>query len=92
VNASNHGSRVWLKGALGIAVVAALAGAAQQVSRHFGVLAGAAVITAVFAACWITRNIRPLLHPARPARTCDPVVPSGNAAPDVRARDMLPVL
>lgn len=92
MNASNHGHHAWVKGGVGIAVVVALAGAAQQASRHFGVLAGAAVVTVVFAACWIVHNIRPLLHPARPARTCDPVMPSGNAAPDVRARDMLPVL
>ena len=38
-----------------------------------GILAGAAVIGAVFTACWYFFRVRPLLRAARPARDCEPV-------------------
>ena len=93
MNASNHGHHAWVKGGVGIAVVVALAGAAQQASRHFGVLAGAAVVTVVFAACWIVHRVRPLLHPVSQAPR-EPQLPAqaGNAPATSSAPDLLPVL
>jgi hypothetical protein len=91
VNRATRRSRTAAKALAPLAAIAALAAAADLTARH-GATAGAALIVAVFAACWIVHHARPLLHPARPARTPDPVVPSGNTSPDSRARDMLPVL
>jgi hypothetical protein len=92
VNASKHAAGIAVKAAGGIATVLALAAAAGLAARHSGALAGAALISAVFAACWIVRRVRQLLHPARPARNCAPVVPSGNTSPDSAQPDLLPVL
>ena len=54
---------------IGITAVLASAWAAGLAARHLGATAGAALITTVFAACWITRRV---LHPVRRARTCKP--------------------
>jgi hypothetical protein len=57
-------------------------GAADLAARYYGTLAGAALITGVFAACWIVFRVRPALHPARPA----PV-----RLPELAADDLEPV-
>ena len=59
--------------AAGIAAVLAVGEAANLASRALGVMAGAVVIVAVFAACWIVHRFRSLLRLARPARNCEPV-------------------
>lgn len=51
----------------GITAVLAVCGAADLAARYYGTLAGAALISGVFAACWIVFRVRPLLHAARPA-------------------------
>ena len=85
---SNHGRHAAVKAASGIAAVLAVCEAARLASQTLGPMAGAAVIVAVFAACWIVSRIRPLLHPAprpRPAPGRDPemahpVILAGTAA------------
>ena len=67
MNRANHRPRTAVKALAAIAAVLALAGGADLASRHSGATAGAALIGAVFAACWITHRIRPVLRPARPA-------------------------
>jgi hypothetical protein len=60
----------------GILAFVALAEAAHVVSvlaGRTGVIAGAAMIGAVFTACWYVFRVRPLLRAARPARNCEPV-------------------
>lgn len=52
----------------GIAALAAVCECADLAARYFGALAGAALICAVFAACWAVRRVRPLLRPVPPAR------------------------
>lgn len=84
--------RLPCRAAAGIATTAGICEAANLASQEYGIPAGAAVIAVVFAACWIIRNVRPLLHPAQPVRKCDPLVPAGNASADSGLHDMLPVL
>ena len=60
----------------GIAAFIAVAEAAWVVSvlaGPGGVIAGAALICAVFAGCWYYFRVRPMLRLARPARKCEPV-------------------
>jgi hypothetical protein len=64
----------------GIAAVLAACGAADLAARRYGTLAGAALIAAVFAACWIVFRVRPLLHAARPAPVRLPE-PAGDLEP-----------
>ncbi|MGO8729841.1 MAG: hypothetical protein ACLQK8_24690 [Streptosporangiaceae bacterium] len=68
MNASNHVAVKAASSAGGIAAVIAVAEAARLASRAFGITAGAAVIGAVFAACWIIWRVRPMLHPVPLAR------------------------
>ena len=71
MNPSNHRSRPLARIALaagGIGALIAVCEAADLAARHRGAIAGAAVITFVFAACWIIRRVRPLLHPVPLAR------------------------
>jgi hypothetical protein len=79
VNASNHAAVKVASAAVGIAAVAAVCETAQLACRAFGPMAGAAVIVAVFAACWIVWRVRPLLHPVPLARN------SGVREPEVTA-------
>ena len=68
---SNHARSPLARIALaagGIAAVLAVCEAANLAARHLGTLAGAAVVTFVFAACWAVTRIRPLLHPVPLAR------------------------
>ena len=51
----------------GIGAVLATCGAADLAARRYGTLAGAVLITAVFAACWIIFRVRPVLRLVRPA-------------------------
>jgi len=73
VHVSHHGRRPAVKAAQaagGIVAFIAVCEAAHVVSvlaGPRGVIAGAAVIGAVFAACWIFFRVRPLLRAARPA-------------------------
>ena len=62
MSTSNH---VIVKAASGIAALAVLIEAAELASRAYGVTAGAALIVAVFTACWIIHRVRPALHPER---------------------------
>jgi hypothetical protein len=89
VSTSNH---VIAKAASSIAAVSAVIKAADLVSRAYGVTAGAAVIVAVFAACWIIHRARPALHPARRSRASAPVVPPGSTSPEPARPELLPVL
>ena len=71
MTASNHGRHLLARiilAAGGIAVFLAVCGAADLAARHYGTLAGVAVISGVFAACWAFRRVRPLLHPVSLAR------------------------
>ena len=60
MSTSNH---VAVKAASAVTTVLAVCEAANLASRTFGTLAGAALIVAVFAACWIVHRVRPFLHP-----------------------------
>lgn len=60
----------------GVACALALCGAADVTARHLGATAGAALISAVVAACWAAHRLRQFLRPARPARDCIPVAPA----------------
>ena len=79
MSTSHHGRRPAVKAAQaagGVIAFIALAEVAHVVSvlaGPSGVIAGGAVICAVFAACWYVFRVRPLLHPARPAPACEPV-------------------
>lgn len=70
---SHHGRRPAVKAAYavgGVLAFVAVAEAAHVVSvlaGPAGVIAGAAVVTVVFAACWIIIRVRPALRAARPA-------------------------
>ncbi len=73
----------------GIAAVLAVGEAANLAARHLGVTAGAALIMAVFVACWIIWRVRPSLHPVPLARrsgtretqvTTEPPTLAGTAA------------
>lgn len=57
----------------GIVAAVGVCEAADLAAQAYDVAAGAAVITAVLAGCWILRHIRPVLHPvpARPSRPAD---------------------
>ena len=68
MNTSHHAAAKVASAAGGIAAVAVVCEAAQLASRALGVIAGVAVITAVFAARWIIWRVRPLLHPVPLAR------------------------
>ena len=68
MNASNHAAVKVATAGGGIAAVLAVCEAANRAGRHLGVTAGAALIVAVFAACWIIWRVRPLLHPVPLAR------------------------
>ena len=73
MSTSHHGRRAAVKVAYafgGILAFVALAEAAHVVSvlaGPSGVIAGGAVIGAVFTACWYVFRVRPLLRAARPA-------------------------
>ena len=68
MNASNHAAAKAAMAAGGIAAVLVVCEAANLAGRHLGVIAGAAVIVAVFAACWLVHRVRPMLHPVPLAR------------------------
>jgi len=68
VNTSHHAAVKAASAAGGIATVLATGEAANLAARHFGVTAGAAVIVAGFAACWLVHRVRPFLHPVPLAR------------------------
>ena len=68
MNASTHGRRAAVKALGVIAVILVTAEAASVAEQLFGFLAGAALVGAVFAACWIIWRVRPLLHPVPLAR------------------------
>jgi hypothetical protein len=78
MSTSHHGIRPAVKArrAVGGAVAfVAVCEAAHVVSVLAGprsVMAGAAVIVAVFTACWIIFRVRPVLRPADRARRCEP--------------------
>lgn len=93
MHASNHAAARVASAAGGIAAVLAVGGAANLAARHFGVLAGVALIGAVFAACWFAHRVRPLLHP-QPQRPREPQLPAqaGNTPAESHAPGMLPVL
>ena len=73
VSTSHHGRRPAVKAASaagGVVAFIAVCEAAHVVSvlaGRSGVIAGGAVIAAVFAACWYVTRVRPLLRAARPA-------------------------
>ena len=93
MNASNHAAARVASAVGGIAAVLAAGEAANLAARHFGTVAGAAVIVAVFAACWLAPHVRSLLHP-QPQRPREPQLPAqaGNGPAESHAPDMLPVL
>jgi len=66
VSTANHAAVKAASAIGGIAAFAAVIEAADLASRACGVTAGAALIVAVFAACWIIHRIRQALHPVRP--------------------------
>jgi hypothetical protein len=69
----------------GILAFVGLAEAAHVVSvlaGPSGLIAGAAVIVAVFTACWLTFRVRPALRLARPARNCEPPAPAEVRPPE----------
>jgi hypothetical protein len=72
---ANHGCRTAVKASIAVAAVLAVAEGANLASRAFGVLAGAALVGAVFAACWLVFGVRPVLHP-QPQRPREPQVTS----------------
>jgi hypothetical protein len=84
MTASHHGRRPVVKAAQalgGIVAFVALAEAAHVVSvlaGPAGLAAGAALTTAVFAACWAAHHVRQLLHPAR---DCEPATPAESRPP-----------
>ena len=90
---ANHGCRAAVKALAAAAVIPAVAWAADLAARHLGVTAGAAVVLAVFAACWIVHRARPLLHP-QSQRPREPQIPAqpGNAPAGSHAPDVLAVL
>ena len=63
MNAPNHAAAKAAMAAGGIAAVLVVCEAANLAGRHLGVIAGVAVIVAVFAACWLVHLIRPMLRP-----------------------------
>lgn len=65
MNSSNHAAAKAVYAAGGIAAVAVVCEAAHLASRARGAMAGYALIAAVFAACWIIRSFRSLLHPVQ---------------------------
>ncbi len=72
MNLSKHGRRPLARLALaagGIGALIVVAGFADLAARHFGVLAGAALICAVFAGCGLAFRPRPhhAPHLSRPA-------------------------
>lgn len=75
MSTSNHVAVKAASATGGIAAVAVVIGAAQLASRAYGVTAGAALIVAVFAACWIFHRVRPALHPVRRPRASIPHQP-----------------
>ena len=91
--ASKHTAVRVASAAGGIAAVVVVGEAANLASRTFGPLAGAAVIVVVFAACWLVRVARPMLHPVS-QRPREPQFPAqaGNAPAESRVPDMLTVL
>lgn len=75
----HHGVRPAAKAAraaLAFITVAEVAHVVSVLAGPRGVIAGVAVIGAVFAACWFAFRVRPLLRSARPARDCTPVAPA----------------
>lgn len=91
--ASNHAAVKVASAAGGVVAFAVVCEAADLAARTLGVVAGAAVIGAVFAACWIVSRVRPLLHPVS-QRPREPQLPAqaGNASAESRVSDLLPVL
>jgi hypothetical protein len=79
VHTSHHGRSLLARLAFaagGVVAFVAVCEAAWMVSvlaGPGGVIAGAAVIVAVFTACWYVFRVRPMLRAARPARNCEPV-------------------
>ena len=68
MHASNHVAVKAASAAAGIAAVLAAAWVADLAARHYDLIAGAALIVSVFAACWVIRRFRLLLHPVPLAR------------------------
>jgi hypothetical protein len=73
VHVSHHGRRGAVKAAQAVGGIAAfiavceLAHVVSVLAGPRGVIAGAAVIAAVFIACWYVVRVRPQLRAARPA-------------------------
>ena len=79
MNTSHHVAAKVASAVGGIAAVFAMCGAADLAARRYGPIAGAALICAVFAACWFVHRVRPMLHPVPLARR------SGVREPEVTA-------
>jgi hypothetical protein len=89
VNSSNHAAAKAVYAVAGIVTLAVLCEAAHLASRARGAMAGYELIAVVFAACWIIRSFRSLLHPAPRPRASVPVMPS-RTAPDALAESQHP--
>ena len=76
MTASQHGHRTAVKAAGSIAVVLAVAEAANLAARSRGEMAGAAVVAMAFLACWIIHQLRQILRPV-PRRSREPQLPAG---------------
>ena len=99
MSTSHHGHSIAVKAAQaagGIAVFIGLAEAAHVVSvlaGPSGLVAGVALVAAVFAACWYVWRVRPLLHPvSQPPREPQLPAQAGNAPAEPARQDLLPVL
>ena len=68
MNASKHTAVKVASAAGGIGAVLVAGEVADLAARHYGVTAGAALICAVFAACWFVHWVRLMLHPVPLAR------------------------
>ena len=98
MSTSHHGRRGAVKAAQaagGVLAFISLAEAAHVISvltGSRGLIAGATLVSVVFAACWIIHQARPALRLTRPARDCAPVAQAGNTSTDPAHPDLLPVL
>ena len=99
MSTSHHGRRGAVKAAQaagGIAAFIGLAEAAHVVSvlaGRSGLVAGVALVAAVFTACWLVHRVRPLLHPvSQPPREPQFPAQAGNATAEPARPDLLPVL
>ena len=99
MSTSHHGHSIAVKAAQaagGIAAFIALAEAAHVVSvlaGPSGLIAGTALIVAVFTACWYVHRVRPMLHPvSQPPREPQFPAQAGNAPAEPAHPGLLPVL